>query len=61
MVAPAATTRPARRPLTRKRVLRAAMIQADRGGLEELTMRKLADALHVAPMALYGTWRTGTT
>ena len=53
MVAPAATTRPARRPLTRKRVLRAAMVQADRGGLEELTMRKLADALHVAPMALY--------
>jgi AcrR family transcriptional regulator len=29
------------------------MVQADRGGLEELTMRKLADALHVAPMALY--------
>ena len=53
MVASAATTRPARRPLTRKRVLRAAMVQADRGGLEELTMRKLADALHVAPMALY--------
>ncbi len=53
MVAPAATPRPARRPLTRKRVLRAAMVQADRGGLEELTMRKLADALHVAPMALY--------
>jgi AcrR family transcriptional regulator len=29
------------------------MIQADRGGLEELTMRKLAEVLHVAPMALY--------
>jgi len=53
MVASAATPRPARRPLTRKRVLRAAMVQADRGGLDELTMRKLADALHVAPMALY--------
>ena len=53
MVASAATPRPARRPLTRKRVLRAAMVQADRGGLEDLTMRKLADALHVAPMALY--------
>jgi len=53
MAALAATTGPTRRPLTRKRILRAAMIQADRGGLEELTMRKLADALHVAPMALY--------
>lgn len=42
-----------RRPLNRKRILRAAMSQADRGGLEDLSMRKLADTLGVAPMALY--------
>lgn len=42
-----------RKPLSRKRVLRAAMAHADRLGLEELSMRKLAEVLHVAPMALY--------
>jgi len=42
-----------RKPLSRKRVLRAAIVHADRLGLEELSMRKLAEALHVAPMALY--------
>lgn len=39
--------------LTRERVLRAATALADRGGLEALTMRALADDLGVAPMALY--------
>ena len=39
--------------LTRERVLGVAMAQADGGGLEALSMRKLADELHVAPMALY--------
>jgi AcrR family transcriptional regulator len=42
-----------RKPLTRKRVLRAAMAHADRLGLSELSMRKLAEVLGVAPMALY--------
>jgi AcrR family transcriptional regulator len=40
-------------PLTRDRVLRAAMALADEGGLETLTMRKLGDELGVGPMALY--------
>jgi AcrR family transcriptional regulator len=42
-----------RKPLSRKRVLRAAMAHADRHGLDELSMRKLAQVLGVAPMALY--------
>jgi AcrR family transcriptional regulator len=42
-----------RKPLTRKRVLRAALAHADKFGLEELSMRKLAEVLRVAPMALY--------
>src|SRR5687767_6759619 len=43
----------ARPRLSRERVLRAAMDHADRGGIETLTMRKLAEVLGVAPMALY--------
>ena len=39
--------------LTRERVQRAALTAADAGGLEALTMRKLAEVLEVAPMALY--------
>ena len=39
--------------LTRERVQRAALVAADAGGLEALTMRKLAEVLEVAPMALY--------
>jgi AcrR family transcriptional regulator len=39
--------------LSRERVLSAAMAHADAGGLEALSMRKLADELGVAPMALY--------
>jgi AcrR family transcriptional regulator len=39
--------------LSRERVLRAAIAHADAGGLDALSMRKLADELDVAPMALY--------
>jgi AcrR family transcriptional regulator len=42
-----------RQPLSRQRVLRAAMEQADAAGLEALSMRQLAAMLDVAPMALY--------
>jgi AcrR family transcriptional regulator len=40
-------------PLTRERVLRTAVSLADQGGIESLSMRKLAQALDVVPMALY--------
>lgn len=43
----------ARPRLSRERVLRAAMGHADKGGIETLTMRRLAEVLGVAPMALY--------
>jgi AcrR family transcriptional regulator len=49
----ATAIKPSRRPLSRRRVLKAAMTHADRRGLDDLSMRKLADSLHVAPMALY--------
>jgi AcrR family transcriptional regulator len=42
-----------RNRLSRERVLQAAMAHADAGGLEALTMRRLAEVLGVAPMALY--------
>jgi AcrR family transcriptional regulator len=42
-----------RAPLTRERVLRTAVDLADQGGIESLSMRKLAQALDVVPMALY--------
>ena len=51
---PAARKRPRRgAPLNRERVLRAAVALADRGGLEALTMRKLAAELGVEAMSLY--------
>jgi AcrR family transcriptional regulator len=40
-------------PLSRERVLRAALKLADEGGLESLSMRKLGQALGVEAMALY--------
>ena len=40
-------------PLTRDRVLSTAVALADREGIESLSMRKLAQALDVVPMALY--------
>jgi AcrR family transcriptional regulator len=42
-----------RSPLTRERVLETAVALADQGGIEALSMRKLAQALDVVPMALY--------
>jgi AcrR family transcriptional regulator len=42
-----------RSPLSRQRVVRAAIRHADEGGLESLTMRRVAGMLEVAPMALY--------
>ena len=53
MALPATPRARPRSRLTRKRVLRAAIAQADAGGLEALTMRTLAEGLAVAPMALY--------
>jgi AcrR family transcriptional regulator len=49
--APESTRR--RIPLTRERVLRAAVVLADEGGFESLTMRKLAKELGVEAMSLY--------
>ena len=46
-------TKTARIPLNRDRVLAAAVALADDGGLESLTMRRLAQELGVVPMALY--------
>ncbi|MFE4606203.1 TetR/AcrR family transcriptional regulator [Kitasatospora indigofera] len=47
-------TDPARRaPLSRDRVLRAAVALADGTGIEALSMRRLAQELGVVPMALY--------
>jgi AcrR family transcriptional regulator len=45
--------RPARAPLNTESVLRAAVALADEGGVDGLSMRKLAQALGVVPMALY--------
>jgi AcrR family transcriptional regulator len=50
----ATTTRPhGRVPLTRDRVLQAAVQLADKGGIEALSMRKLGQALGVEAMAVY--------
>ncbi len=43
----------ARPPLSKERVLRAAVVLADEGGIEALSMRKLADELGVKAMSLY--------
>jgi AcrR family transcriptional regulator len=48
-----ATRAEPRNRLSRERVLHVAMAKADAGGLEALSMRQLAEALDVAPMALY--------
>ncbi|TME88585.1 MAG: TetR/AcrR family transcriptional regulator [Chloroflexi bacterium] len=44
---------PRRAPLSRDRVLRAAVARADKAGIESLSMRRLAEELGVVPMALY--------
>lgn len=49
---PEPTTRP-RAPLSRERVLHAAVTLAARDGIESLTMRKLADELGAGAMSLY--------
>jgi AcrR family transcriptional regulator len=43
----------AREPLSRERILRAAVALADHGGVESLSMRRIAQELGVVPMALY--------
>jgi AcrR family transcriptional regulator len=42
-----------REPLSREKVLRAAVALADQGGVESLSMRRLAQELGVVPMAIY--------
>jgi AcrR family transcriptional regulator len=42
-----------REPLSRERILRTAVALADEGGVESLSMRKIALELGVVPMALY--------
>ena len=51
--ADAGTTRPARTPLSRERVLAAAIELADEEGIGALTMRRLAQELGVEAMTLY--------
>ena len=46
-------SRQARAPLSRERVLAEAVALADESGIAALTMRRLADRLHVEPMSLY--------
>jgi AcrR family transcriptional regulator len=53
MASQAKTTRRQRSPLTRERVLRKAIQMADEGGIESLSMRRLASALGVEAMSLY--------
>lgn len=53
MATDADTTRESRPPLSRERVVRAAIDLADAGGLATLTMRKLGQALGVEAMSLY--------
>ena len=48
-----APSRRSRRPLNRERVLEAAVRLADEGGIESLTMRKLAGTLGIEAMSLY--------
>ena len=52
-IAPAAPRRGPRPALSLERIVRTAIEIADRDGLEAVTMRRLAQALGVAPMALY--------
>ena len=46
-------TAPPREPLSRERILGTAMALADEGGVDSLSMRKIALELGVVPMALY--------
>ena len=53
MSRPVTEPRPPRTPLSRERVLRAAIVVADQGGLASLTIRSLAQELGVKPMSVY--------
>lgn len=53
MVIEAGASTERRTPLSRERVLQAAVELADRGGIEALSMRKLGQELDVEAMALY--------
>jgi AcrR family transcriptional regulator len=53
MVAETGTASTTRQPLSRERVLMAAIDVADEGGIESLTMRGLAESLGVEAMSLY--------
>jgi len=46
-------TSESREPVTRDRAIRVAIALADAGGLESLSMRKLASELKIEPMSLY--------
>jgi AcrR family transcriptional regulator len=46
-------TVPLREPLTKERILQAAVALADEGGVDSLSMRRIAQELGVVPMALY--------
>jgi AcrR family transcriptional regulator len=51
---PEPVNRPAPTPLSRERIVRAAIDLADAGGLEEVSLRKVAAELDAGPMRLYG-------
>ena len=53
MARPAKPGTEARTPLSRERVLRAAVTFADEGGIGSLSMRKLGEVLGVEAMSLY--------
>jgi AcrR family transcriptional regulator len=53
MAAQTGATAQPRAPLSKERVLRAAVALADHSGVDALSMRKLAQQLGVVPMALY--------
>ncbi len=53
MTQPRAARKPRRAQLTRQRALDAAIALADAGGIDALTMRKLAQTLDVEAMSLY--------
>ncbi|MFE6398428.1 TetR/AcrR family transcriptional regulator [Streptomyces alboflavus] len=50
--------RPAKQPLSREQIVRAAVRLLDEGGVRNLRMRQLADSLNSAPMSLY--WHVPT-
>ncbi|HEX2074429.1 MAG TPA: TetR/AcrR family transcriptional regulator [Geodermatophilus sp.] len=53
MTSPARPTGERRAPLTRERILEAAVALADESGIESLSMRKLGSAMGVEAMSLY--------